>query len=476
MDRSPNLSLPYLAAAQAQKHVTHNEALRALDAVVQVGVLSRALTAAPVSPDDGDRYLVADSPIGDWSGHADELAAYQDGAWAFFEPKAGWLAWIADEEVLVAWDGSDWIVAGGGSVNPTDLVGVNATADATNRLSVKSDATLFSHDDVTPGTGDHQMKINKASASDTTSVLFQTAFSGRAEFGLAGDDDWHVKVSPDGSAWFEALVADRSTGRISFPNTPLREVLTSDRAYFVRTDGSDGNDGLTDTSGGAFLTIQKAFDVAKTLDCGGYDVTIFVGAGTFAGVSIGYSLLGGKLYVTGAGSVNTTISDAGICAVSTVPINVTFSALTLTGGFGLYVYGAGGVMALGSDLEFGAFTSSAMRAQNKGSFQASADLTFSGPAYAYIDVIEGGSFAGGNLTFYFKNTISWSGAGIVADLLSFLNIPNTTWDTATHGATVTGKRYAASLGSFIKTNGAGSASSGFPGNVGGTTDALSDQS
>jgi hypothetical protein len=51
--------------------------------------------------------------------------------------------------------------------------------------------------------------------------LFQTAFSGRAEYGLAGDDDFHVKVSPDGSTWHEAMIVDKDTGAVSFPNTSM---------------------------------------------------------------------------------------------------------------------------------------------------------------------------------------------------------------------------------------------------------------
>lgn len=55
MASSPHLALPYLEAAQAQKHVTHNEALRALDAVVMLAVLDRDLASPPGSPSDGDR-------------------------------------------------------------------------------------------------------------------------------------------------------------------------------------------------------------------------------------------------------------------------------------------------------------------------------------------------------------------------------------------------------------------------------------
>ena len=53
MDDTPNLGLPYIMAAQSQKHVTHNEAIRVLDAMVQLAVLDRDLSAPPVSPAEG---------------------------------------------------------------------------------------------------------------------------------------------------------------------------------------------------------------------------------------------------------------------------------------------------------------------------------------------------------------------------------------------------------------------------------------
>ncbi len=210
-DQSPNLSLPYIMAAQAQKHVTHNEAIRMLDALVQLTVISRTLAAPPASPVEGERYIVASGATVAWAGQSGRIAAFQDGAWEFFTPRAGWLAWIATEAALVVWNGSSWIETGGSS-NPTPLVGVNATADTTNRLAVSSPASLFSHE----GAG-HQQKINKAAAGDTASLLFQTGFSGRAEMGTTGDDDFRVKVSPKGSTWQDAIVVNRSTGRVSLP-------------------------------------------------------------------------------------------------------------------------------------------------------------------------------------------------------------------------------------------------------------------
>ncbi len=216
MEQSPRLSLSYVAPSQAQKHVTVNETFRRLDALVQLTVRSRKVSAEPASPAEGDGYILPASPTGAaWDNYAaDDLAFFQDGAWVSIASVEGVRAFVADEGDMVVFDGAAWTPIAVGE--DADKFGVNATADATNRLSVKSDAVLFSHDDVTPGSGDAQVKVNKAAAGDTASHLFQTGFSGRAEFGLTGDDDFHVKVSPNGSSWNEAFIVDKDTGDTTF--------------------------------------------------------------------------------------------------------------------------------------------------------------------------------------------------------------------------------------------------------------------
>jgi len=77
MSETPSLGLPLLAAEQAQKHVTHNEAISALDALVQLAVKDRGLAAPPGSPAAGDRYIVAAGASGAWAGHESEIAAWQ---------------------------------------------------------------------------------------------------------------------------------------------------------------------------------------------------------------------------------------------------------------------------------------------------------------------------------------------------------------------------------------------------------------
>lgn len=213
MDTTPNLLMPLIMGSQAQKHVTHNEALRRLDAIVQLSVITRGLIAPPPTPANGARYLVPPSASGAWTGHTHHIAAFEDGAWTFYAPGIGWLAFVADETRLLAWTGAEWrdVVE-----DPTGapFFGINATADAVNRLAVRSQASLFDH----AGAG-HQIKLNKSAAGDTASLLFQTGHSGRAEIGTTGDDRLHVKVSVDGSAWKEALVVNPASGQIGIGTT-----------------------------------------------------------------------------------------------------------------------------------------------------------------------------------------------------------------------------------------------------------------
>lgn len=294
MDTTDNLHLPCIMPAQAQKHVTHNEALRAIDALLHLAVVSRAEAAPPPALAAGERHIVAPGASGAWAGQDDAVAVWQDGAWAFHRPRAGWLAFCLDEQALLAYGAAGWEIAAFQAAIPERL-GVNATADAPNRLALAGAASLFDHE----GAG-HQLKVNKAAASSTASVLFQTGYSGRAELGLAGDDDFHVKVSADGAAFTEAMIVSRATGRVSFPAgvAGMREQLAANRTYYVSPSGSNANSGLS--AGSPFATLQKAVDEAHRLDCSIYNVTIQLAAGSYAGAIIPRPLFGGgTLFVVG---------------------------------------------------------------------------------------------------------------------------------------------------------------------------------
>jgi hypothetical protein len=225
MPDSPNLILPYLAAAQAQKHVTHNEALSLLDGLVQLAVASRATATPPPTPVDGVRYLVPAAATGEWVGSAGKIALRMEGAWRYIAPVEGFVLWVADEDKFLAFNGAIWAEVGGAAPTTLPLLGINATADATNKLSVSSSAILLNN----IGNG-VQVKLNKNTVADTASLLFQTGFSGRAEMGTVGDDDFHFKVSADGSTFREAIVVQAASGRVTLKNAPVIEPAAGDPA------------------------------------------------------------------------------------------------------------------------------------------------------------------------------------------------------------------------------------------------------
>jgi lysophospholipase L1-like esterase len=119
MPETPLLGLPLLEASQAQKHVTHNEALLSIDALTQLAVIARTLAAPPATPAEGDGYLVAASPTGAWAGHAGHIA-YRSGGWRFAIPRAGWRLWVQAEQAFIVFNGTAWAPLGGGGVSDGD--------------------------------------------------------------------------------------------------------------------------------------------------------------------------------------------------------------------------------------------------------------------------------------------------------------------------------------------------------------------
>jgi hypothetical protein len=141
MADTPIMQLPLIAASQAQKHVTHNEALMKLDAITQLSVIDRSLSAPPPSPTEGQRYIVGSAPTGAWVGQSNKIAVYANLAWIFYTPVLGWSAYVETESLFVVFSATSWVVSssGGSSGNPP----INVQTLTANKTLVLADAAAY---------------------------------------------------------------------------------------------------------------------------------------------------------------------------------------------------------------------------------------------------------------------------------------------------------------------------------------------
>lgn len=290
-----NLELPYILPSQAQKHVTHNEALQRLDALTQL-TITASLSVPPSDPQEGTCFNITASPTAAWAGKSGKLAFRQDGDWIFITPKDGWRGWFAAEDRLKIHDGSTWATFD--AIGIPAFIGINTTADATNRLAVAAASTLLTHD----GNG-HQIKVNKAAAGDTASLLFQTGWSGRAEMGLTGSNEFAVKVSADGTTWKSAL-SITGQGQVSMPQRPL---VRATRGGGVLTPASGSQTGFSTLS-----VNQGGFTLGAAAMGGGNRLVVPVSGPYFI-------CLGVEANPAGAFSVAVKVN--GITAVATINDN-----------------------------------------------------------------------------------------------------------------------------------------------------------
>lgn len=133
MNASIKLKLPYISPAQAQKHVTHNEAIKALDVLSQICIVDKDLPESTGSSTEGDCFIVANNALGVWLGKEKQIAVFQDNTWEFYMPNPGWLAYVADEGIFYVYDGADWVVS-----SQNSLGGVSSTINTSsqNAMSV----------------------------------------------------------------------------------------------------------------------------------------------------------------------------------------------------------------------------------------------------------------------------------------------------------------------------------------------------
>lgn len=178
MSETYQFKLPLLQAAQAQKHVTVNEALARLDVLAQLRVQSRSVDV-PVAPVDGQSYIVPVGATGVWAGQEHKVALFLNGGWEFVDALDGWSAWVIDEAACLRFGSGVWNYAAA-SVDP-DLASAKMvdlefdhvlSAGATNQTSV-----------VIP----HHSSV----VGITARVTEEITFSGATTFklGVSGADD-----------------------------------------------------------------------------------------------------------------------------------------------------------------------------------------------------------------------------------------------------------------------------------------------
>ncbi|PWR03041.1 hypothetical protein DKT77_08885 [Meridianimarinicoccus roseus] len=108
MTRTANIDLPLVQAAQAQKHVTVNEAFALLDAAAQLVLASVTQTVPPAEAADGTVFHVPPGAVDAWVGQAGRVAVFSNGGWVFVAPRAGWRGWISDTGTTALFDGAVW--------------------------------------------------------------------------------------------------------------------------------------------------------------------------------------------------------------------------------------------------------------------------------------------------------------------------------------------------------------------------------
>lgn len=351
------------------------------------------------------------------------------------------------------------------------LLGVGTTADSTNPLSAKLNNALFAAKTVAEGgDGNLRYKLSKENAVKTLSFLFQSNYSGRAEMGLTGDDDFHFKVNADGTIWHDGIVIDRATGAVTFPNTSItggRERLSTNRTYYVRIDGSDSNDGLSNASGGAFLTLQKAINVALTLDLGGYAVSIQVGAGTYtAGVLLTSSFVGGNVTLVGDTTTpgNVVISTPSDCIKVTNQATLEVKGFKLTSSANSGVFAdTGGVINITGLMEYGACSVAHLRAASLASIMAAtANYTISGGAGRHVLSATGALVRCAAVTVTLTGTPAFSTAFATARTSAIASVEGNTFS-----GSATGPRYSADALGLVFVNGA--STTYLPGDAAGST-------
>jgi len=339
MQQTPFLGLPLLAAAQAQKHVTHNEALMAADAVIQLHLEALNAASPPAEAEEGARFGLAAVAGGVWSGHGGEIAVRRDGSWVFAKPRRGWLAGVGTAATLHAYDGSTWRPVVGGKLDGLDGVGIAMASEPGKPLAVKGAGALFTARPAAEG-GDGSVRIyvNRSGADRVASLLFQTGFQSTAELGLAGGSGFALKVSADGSTFRDAIRIDPTDGIATLPGRPAFRARRAGADLVV--DAANARLAFND----APVNVAGGFDAAANLFrapvAGVYAFSCAVFAATagqrcIVDFVIGGETAAGRAERAAASGVNDHVTGSCLAALQageTAELRAVMGAIRITGG------------------------------------------------------------------------------------------------------------------------------------------------
>jgi hypothetical protein len=275
----------------------------------------------------------------------------------------------------------------------------------------------------------------------------------------------NAKIYDDGTNYFESAT-EKPTYQTSQIAALYREKLTANRTYYVRTDGSDSNTGLSDTSGGAFLTKQKAINVVAALDIGIFDVTINVADGTYTGgVQVNGPWTGlGNVYLVGNSTTpaNCVISTSGnaILVTNNGTLNIEGFKLASSGAIGLAAqYGA--TVNVTGKMECGACGIAQIYTERFGRISIASDYTISGAAPIHCQALTYGYVFNVTNTITITGTPAFSTAFAYCTRTALMEFASNTFSGA-----ATGARYNAGSGGGINTFGGGATY--FPGDTAGS--------
>jgi hypothetical protein len=255
-----------------------------------------------------------------------------------------------------------------------------------------------------------------------------------------------------------------------------REKLAAARTYYVRTDGNDANTGLVDSAGGAFLTIQKAVDVAAALDNGGYNITISIAAGTYtAGATLksfvgsGYILIRGGTADRTSTLISTTSANCFTSGGHDGLYRIQYLKMQTTTGGACYSAWGRGATYFGY-VTFGACAASHLSVNQNASVLMEYDYSISGGATAHWAVNQQARLTVNSGTITITGTPAFS-AFATANLQSQIS---GWYATTTFSGSATGSRYSVNNSSVISFGGSATY---LPGNAAGNVwDALSSYS